>query len=155
MSDTQTVPNLTDDERREQRKQDRRAWYLDALAAVRNWMLDDPALPAPWRFDPSAEKIEWYCHSAAETKATFSALGGRGDKIERRSGAQALRGERDGWTWEIVRLDLTCELVETDEVEEVDEVEVVRPAETRTVKVQRPKLRKVCPPILADVDGAA
>jgi hypothetical protein len=126
----------------------RRDWWIATSRAVLHLLEDNPALPEPYSYNMTERIVRWYTHDAEETRTALRVLGG-GEKFDA-DGAPGARGESHGLRWEVVRLGMSCELVETDELVEVDEVEVVRPAETRTVTVQRPKLRKVCPPILAD-----
>lgn len=62
-------------------------------------------------------------------------------------GKPMLKATINGWNFELRRVDLSCELVETGEVEEYEEEEVM---ETKTVKKTRPVYVKECPPILSE-----
>lgn len=65
-------------------------------------------------------------------------------------GKPRLRATVEGWNLELVRYDLTCNLVETGEYEEVEVEEVIEPAKKKTVTKRVPVTITECPSMLAE-----
>lgn len=147
-------------DREAERLAKRRIEWLDVADAVSEFVSAHPDVDPPYALDYYSEWGDqwttrvWWITNGAEATRTLIRVLGDGRKVDSGHG-QYLLGESHGFRWAISRSDQSCDLVPTDEFEEVEETEVVRPAETRTVTVTRPKMRKVCPPILADDEVAS
>lgn len=140
-------------------KKNRQAYY-EALNILGDILVAHPLFPAPnislWTNGSSEDRpIYIHCYSAAEMRAVVAALGS-GEKFVDDHGDQALRLRWEDTHFVAKRGDQQCNMVpEVDEdgnevTEEVTVREVIAPEKVREVVKTVPKMRRECPPILAD-----
>lgn len=127
------------------------------LDLIKETKLGDKA----WQQDYSwvDDAIAIGCHSAAEMKAVIATLSSNkspGVKDTDTYWGAAMRFTYKGIAFKAYRADQTCEMVpevdaEGNEVtEEVTTCEEIAPARVREVVKTVPKMRRVCPPLIAD-----
>jgi len=125
--------------------------FLITLVEENREVFDNEYLtrPSVWVFQRS---IFFSAYGLRELKLFMSMLPvpteGKWEKDS--EGQPILKATINGWNFELRRVDLTCEMVETGEVEEYEDTEVVQEAITKPVTKERPVYVKECPPILSE-----
>lgn len=123
--------------------------YIINIIEANEGVFEENFLPRPY-YESYNKVIRFGAYSLKELRL-FMAMIPQPKKWDKDSeGKPKLKATVNGWNFELVRYDLTCDIVETGEFKEVEEVEVVEPAKMQKVVKQVPVTTTECPSMMSE-----